>query len=240
MGKVKAIVILGIASLLVAGAAVHNVDTAVTEEDMFYGARILENAGYEPDPGAFGDLSRFEDQIAAILAVQDAVLKATPNGIGLPHGTPREPKDVLAAGMGLCFDRSRVIEKILTGLGFDTRHLAIYSTRNRGRLRALMTPGIESHAATEVKTEKGWILVDSNARWIGLDAQGNIYTAEDIQGLDLLAMAWAPEVPEPFSWPFMDQPYTYVIGLFSRHGGFFPPYTPVPDVNYIQLLQNIY
>jgi len=26
----------------------------------------------------------------------------------------------------------------------------------------------------------------------------------------------------------------------SRHGGFFAPYTPVPDVNYGQLLQNIY
>ncbi len=240
MGKIRTIAILGLTSLLVAGAAIHNVSNAVTEEDVYYGSQILERAGYDAGPGAFGDLSRFENQIAALLAVQDAVLKATPLGTGLPHGRTREPKDVLLEGQGLCFDRSRAIEKILTGLGFETRHLAIYTTRDYGRLRALMTPGIRSHALTEVKTGKGWIAVDSNARWIGLDAAARVYSVEDIQGSDPFAFTWAPEVREPISWPLFNEPFTYVIGLFSRHGGFFPPYTPVPDVNYAQLLQNIY
>ncbi len=240
MGKIRTLAILGLTSLLVAGAAVNNVSTAVTEEDVYYGAQILERAGYNAGPGTFGDLSRFENQIAAILATQDAVLKATPLGIGLPQGRTREPKDVLLEGKGLCFDRSRTIEKILSGLGFETRHLAIYTTRDRGRLRALITPGISSHALTEVKTEKGWIAVDSNARWIGLDAVGRVYSVEDIQGRDPFAIAWAPEVREPISWPLFNEPFTYVIGLYSRHGGFFPPYTPMPDVNYAQLLQNFY
>jgi hypothetical protein len=240
LGKVRTTAILGLTSLLVAGAAVHNVSTAVTEEDVYYGSQILERAGYNPDPGAFGDLNRFENQIATILAVQDAVLKAAPIWSGLAHGRPREPKDVLTEGMGKCFNRSRAMEKILAVLGFETRHLAIYSTRIHGRLRTLMTPGGRSHAGTEVKTEKGWILIDSDARWIGLDSAANVYTAKDLQGRDVFAMDWAAEVPEPFSWLYMDRPFTYVVGLFSRHGGFFAPYTPVPDVNYGQLLQNIY
>jgi hypothetical protein len=147
---------------------------------------------------------------------------------------------VLLEGQGICFDRSRVIEKILTGLGFETRHLAIYSTRDYGRLRALLTPGISSHALTEVKTGKGWMAVDSNARWIGLDAADSVYSVEDIQGRDPFAITWAPKVREPISWALINEPFTYVIGLFSRHGGFFPPYTPVPDVNYAQLLLNFY
>ncbi len=61
MGKIRTIAILGMTSLLVAGAAIHNVGTAVTEEDVYYGSQILERAGYDPGPGAFGDLSRFEN-----------------------------------------------------------------------------------------------------------------------------------------------------------------------------------
>jgi hypothetical protein len=212
----------------------------VTEEDVYYGSQILVRGGYDAGSGAFGDLSRFDNQIAAILAVQSAVLKATPIVVGISHGRPREPKDLLLEGKGFCFDRSRAIEKILTGLGFETRHVAIYATRNRGWLRTLMTPGISSHAMTEVKTGKGWIAVDSNARWIGLDAAARVYSVEDIQGRDPFVIAWASEVREPISWPLFNEPFIYVIGLYSRHGGFFPPYTPMPDVNYAQLLQNIY
>jgi hypothetical protein len=240
MGKTKKAVLLGFAGFLVAVAAIHNVGTAVTDEDRFYGAQILERAGYDAAPETFGDLNVFDNQIAAILAVQDAVLKATPIEKELAHGRSREPKDVLTEGMGICFDRSRTMEKILTSLGFENRHLAIYSTREHGTLRALMTPGTASHALTEVKTSKGWILVDSNARWIGLDPQRNVHSVDDIQNQDPFATVWATEVPEPVSWRLFNQPFTYVIGLYSRHGGFFPPVTPVPDVNYRQLLQNIY
>ena len=240
MGKYRTIAILGFTGFLVGVAAVHNVETAATDEDRFYGAQILERAGYDPALDAFGDLNIFDNQIVAILAVQDAVLKATPIEEGLAHGRPREPKNVLTEGMGICFDRSRTIEKILTSLEFENRHLAIYSTREHGPLRALMTPRTDSHALTEVKTGKGWILVDSNARWIGLDADGNIYNAADIQTRDPSTMTWAPEVPEQISWRLFNEPFTYVIGLYSRHGGFFPPYDPVPDVNYSQLLQNFY
>lgn len=240
MGKTRVAVVCGMIGLFVATAAAHNVSTEVTDEDRYYGSQILERAGYDPAIGAFGDLSRFENQVSAILAVQDAVLTATPIGKGLEHGRPREPKDVLAEGKGICFDRSRTIEKILASFGFEVRHLAIYSAREHGPLRALVTPYTDSHALTEVKTRKGWMLVDSNARWIGLDPSGDIYSAEDIQGQDPFTMTWAPEVPESISWPLFNERFTYVIGLYSRHGGFFPPYNPVPDVNYAQLLQNLF
>ncbi|MDH3668540.1 MAG: hypothetical protein OEN23_16565 [Paracoccaceae bacterium] len=223
---------------MIAGAAAHEVDTAVTDEDRAYGARVLANAGYAAENDDQDLHGSFDAQVETILAVQDAVLKATPDGTGLPQGQPREPKDVFIAGQGLCFDRSRAIEKILSGLGFETRHLAIYSTAEHGLLRALVTPGTASHALTEVRTLRGWMLVDSNARWIGLGPDGAVHGIEAIQARDPFRTEWAAIVPEPASWPLFSEPFTYVIGLYSRHGKFFPPYNQVPDVNYAQLLQN--
>jgi hypothetical protein len=54
-----------------------NVSTTPTEEDRYYARLILERAGYDASPDSFGDLSQFDNQISAILAAQDAVMKAT-------------------------------------------------------------------------------------------------------------------------------------------------------------------
>jgi len=35
------------------------------------------------------------------------------------------------------------------------------------------------------------------------------------------------------------KPFTFVYGLYSRHGYFYPPYNVIPDVNYGELLQNV-
>jgi hypothetical protein len=45
--------------------------------------------------------------------------------------------------------------KKFSSLGLEVRHLEIYSTREKGRLAALLTPSIDSHALTEMRTEKG-------------------------------------------------------------------------------------
>lgn len=238
MAPLKALALLVAGGLIAGGAAVHNVDTAPTAEDRTYAGLILERAGYVP--GTLAHPGGFDAEIAAVLAVQDAVLDATPLGRGLPIGHTREPKDIAEAGQGLCFDRSRAIEKILATLGMETRHLAIYAIGKQGRLRALLTPGVDSHAVTEVRTARGWIAVDSNARWIGLDAEGRVWSVEALRARDPFTVAWDPRVPERLSWAQFAGPFTYVIGLYSRHGGFFPPYTPVPDVNYAQLLANVF
>jgi len=33
--------------------------------------------------------------------------------------------------------------------------------------------------------------------------------------------------------------FSFIYGLYSRHGKFYPPYTFIPDVNYVELIQNI-
>ena len=36
-----------------------------------------------------------------------------------------------------------------------------------------------------------------------------------------------------------EQPFTFVYGLYSRHGQFYPPYNFVPDINYDEFVNNV-
>lgn len=234
-------IILVLAMLTGLGTVIlHDVPTKVTVEDRDYASRILTAAGYPGHAEAYGDLNGFDGQVRAALAVQDAVLGATPKSEGLPLGQAREPHDVFEAQRGLCFDRSRVIEKILGHLGLETRHLSVFSTKDgRSKLAAMLGDTTKSHAVSEVRTARGWMLVDSNARWIGLDASRRPVDAASLRNAAIAGGPWAPESTAKLNHIFTG-PFTFVIGLYSRHGRFYWPYTPVPDYNLGQLVQNMW
>lgn len=151
-------------------------------------------------------------------------------------GQEREFPDLARLKYGLCYDRSRAIEVILRMKGFETRHASIYSLLEQTTaLEALATPGTESHAVTEVKTSRGWMLVDSNQRWLGLSKNGRPLALSDLrQTLETKPTNVGRPMPTIYRGPF-----TWVYGLYSRHGQFYPPYTPVPDVNWSELTRNI-
>lgn len=161
---------LAVAAALGIGVS-HNVDTVPTAADA---AAMQAIMGHEADLITEGRPHDFQAEIELILTVQDAVLDAAPVDEGLPFGSTREPADLVAAGHGLCYDRSRAIEKLLRLAGMETRHVAVYSTAEAGSaLAALTTPQVPSHAVSEVRTQRGWLLVDSNGRWISLTADGD-------------------------------------------------------------------
>jgi len=214
----------------------NDVPTDLTDDDRRYAALILRDARQGADSGEAAKPDDFEGEVRVILAVQDAVLKTAPTDKGIPLGEEREPEDLYERKYGLCFDRSRAIEKILTWIGFETRHVAIYGTSSF--FEAFLVPQIPSHAVTEALTKKGWMLIDSNARWIGLDAQRNPVSIDRIQdGLDDIG-GWAPENRDPMNAIF-NASFIQVRGLYSRHGYFYPPFIPVPDLNLRQILSNV-
>lgn len=217
---------------MVIGILAHdNVSNALTPDDIEYADRFLRDEGYEAASAPAPD---FAGQVKDILAVQNAVLLRAPGDTPIDFDHPREPKDLYESRSGLCYDRSRAIEKILERLGYTVRHAAVYSTRQtHNALVALLTPQIESHAVTEVETAQGWMLVDSNDRWIGLTRDGkpvDLEELQDVPGAD--RQAWATAVKAPLNEIFRDGEFTYVFGLYSRHGHFFPPYDALPDVNW--------
>ncbi|MGB1077367.1 MAG: transglutaminase domain-containing protein [Bdellovibrionales bacterium] len=178
----------------------------------------------------------FDEEIIYIQAVQDAVLDASELFLKIPLGQSREPQDLLSSGHGQCSDRARSIEKALKYSGFDVRFFSAFSSertfipediRKNSKERFL-----RSHALVEVKTSKGWLIVDTNDRWISLDAENNPVSAETWQNVkDKERFSWTNKNRGEIYW-LLRGDFMIFYGLYSRHGLFYPPYTPyIPDIN---------
>jgi len=210
---------------------VHRVDNSVTAEDRRYMPKYLEGIAPLPEEPTYAQELEF------VLAVQRSVLRIAPKNKGIPFGREREPKDLYLSGTGLCYDRSRAIEKVLMHSGFRTRHVAVYSKKSAGSLLGLLKPRrIDSHSVTEVLTRKGWLLVDSNVAWVSTDGAQNPVSVKKMQASaergDAVAWGMGP-APKIFRGPFH-----FVYGLYSRHGRFYPPYDFLPDLHYGEFLRN--
>ena len=228
-----ALLSVGVCSLCLVPLLSYNaVDNSLSQTDIQYIPKYLAAVRSLPEK------STYEDEVNFITSVQHAVLNVAPGNDGIPFGQKREPKELYEAKTGLCFDRSRVIEKILRYSGFDARHVFILSTEQAGStIKAIMTVGVTSHAVTEVLTKKGWLIVDSNAQWVSTDAEGRPISIEKIQYSveNSVPVRWDEEPPSPI----YAMPFTLIYGLYSRHGYFYPPFNVIPDVNYGELLQNV-
>ena len=219
---------------LVLVCAYHGVDNSLTSEDEQYIRRYLEAGRVPPLSSA----PAYDEELTYIRAVQSAVLDVAQAQRGISDNHSREPRDVYLARSGLCYDRSRVIEKILRFAGFATRHVFILSTAGfRSGLHAFLTAGTASHAVTEVRTSRGWLVVDSNSPWLALDVAGNPRSIDAFQpGHDGASVRWREKPPSDI----YERPMVAIYGLYSRHGRFFPPYNRVPDVNYSELTDNLW
>lgn len=190
-------------------------------------------AGIQP----IGHDASYSRQLNFIHAVQLSVLRIAPLNVGLPFGTPREPLELLRAHQGLCYDRSRVIEKILRYSGFKTRHVAIYSTaETHSALLTVVTPGVDSHAVSEVLTKRGWLVLDSNTPWMAVDAQQQPLSMQKIQ--EAAAGSEGVHFGSPVPEEIFAKPFIFFYGLYSRNGRFYPPYNYIPDIQADEFLQN--
>lgn len=237
MGLSKLRVLPAVVALAAVGLSVtlyvHAVDNALSEDDKRYLPLYME--GITPP----GSERTYEDEVDFIRKVQHAVLRVAPIDDGLPFDQRRGLKQLYEAGKGLCYDRSRVIEKILRDFGFKARHMSLYPTGETGSAwKSLLTAGIDSHAVTEVMTSKGWLVVDSNDPWMSLDGKGYPVSIEKMR----LQAEGQDEEPATLSPPnkIYTQPFVYIYGLYSRHGHFYPPYDFIPDINYSELMMNVF
>ncbi len=193
---------LAIFALLVASAvataAVNNVSKSASAADAAAAQALLKQARVDSRP------SDFAAEVKAIAAIQRQVLAAAPIDKDIAVDRPRELTDMLQLGHGLCYDRSRSIETVLNVAGFTTRHAAIYAlpADSAAPLKALITPGNRSHALTEVKTSRGWMLVDSNRPWLGLANNGKPIDLQDLAEMDHRKLVGSPDeiFDQPFTW----------------------------------------
>lgn len=224
-----ALIIIGAGAGYVYHARVRNDLTAQDRASLAGAARRFQLSPVKQN-------ASYEDEIRLIASAQKAVLALAPGNEGIPMETGREPADLFARGSGLCYDRSRSMEKLLRYLGFETRHVSVYAAPAEGwAFSALLKSGTPSHAVSEAKTKKGWLLLDSNAAWMALDAQGEpVAAAQMAEDAAARKIAWQ----DPGINPIFQKPFVYVYGLYSRHGKFYPPYNPIPDLNWGELGEN--
>lgn len=208
------------------------VSLEVTKTDAFYIDRILSKK--YPHHSEIGSFSEELEVIQSV--VKDVHQNITPGKKGITYGKPREPKDLYTRGYGACFDLSRTIEKTLRSLGFTIRHVATYKLENRGVLRTLLTPGIPSHSTSEILTKEGWMILDPHTTELALDWNGKPISIERAAREPENAIFKSPHR----RLHYYQSPFTYLYGLYSRHGKFYSPYTFIPDVNYGEMLRNFF
>ena len=213
----------------------HEVDISLTENDKLFVPKYL--SGIDPLP----ENPTYEEELHFIISVQTSVFKIAP-GITTPlqFSRSREPADLYQEKTGLCYDKSRTIEKILRYSGFEVRHFAMYAKDKSGStIKTLISPGISSHSVTEVLTTRGWLVVDSYLpnhieSWVSIDAKGNPLSIRKIQK-GSSDIKWGSKPPADI----YINPFVLVYGLYSRHGMFYPPYNVIPDINYSEFVDNM-
>jgi len=198
-----------------------NVDTRLSDKDI----AAFESVGLARAKEALS----FEQEVLLIRDTQGVILQKSPLKKGIPKGASREPGDLFKYGYGLCYDRSRALDKAYKYLGFESRHVFMLYRRNDDPFwKVLLSRGRLSHAVTEVKTSRGWLVVDSTSPWVSVDKQGNPLDA-DHMSLNPARFAGIPE--------YMARPAWSIRGLYSRHGQFFHAYPVGPELSYVDFFR---
>ena len=201
------------------------VDTSLTKEDIKIIRQLnLDNNCINTDT--------IVKQIECVSSIQNkifSIVLVSHDGIG--YNRTREPKDLVKEKKGLCYDRSRFIEKVFTFYNINYRHVAIHFTDDNSSFPYLKK-GSFSHAFTEIYTSKGWMVVDSIEPFIGMDKKGKVYTAKAIKEKQNFKDIHNNTLP--LNLTLGD--YSVIYGLYSRHGKYYPPYNKLPDINWGQFL----
>jgi len=221
--------VIAICFVLFLGLLYHNVPKTVSQADEVSLEEIFGSKHVN------GERLAFEDQISFIHGMVNTLHTSFVVGTPIAYNADREPSQLVLNGGGLCYDFSRTIEKYLIYNSFQTRHVAAY-IKHGSFWNTITTKGVYSHSLTEVKTDKGWMIIDSNLKFYALDDANRIYAYKDLEKLKE-SPSWKLPLEEGME-PFYSSNVEFVYGLYSRHGGFYKPYNFIPDYNLRELFYN--
>tara|TARA_B100000575_G_C23043734_1_gene600730 strand:- start:131 stop:823 length:693 start_codon:yes stop_codon:yes gene_type:complete len=144
-----------------------------------------------------------------------------------------EPLEMINENTGCCFDRARLIEKSLDFYGIKSRRVFLIQ-KNKYGIFTIFIPKVGSHAVTEAKTSKGWI---------GIETVNDLFILTDNNNMPL---TFKEAIKKEYNFPKsedLDNLYNKdllaLIGVYSRHGKFYKPYLPFPEINFVNFFSNL-
>ena len=205
--------------------AANAVDTQVTDEDR----QVIAELGVDDECER---TLTYIEELECVEAVQLSIFERYPDvSDAFEKGvTAHGVADYDERGFGSCYDRAKLIEQTLRSYDFDVRRVALFERQSApwGYLK----PGIRSHALSEVKTSQGWLAVESIEPFIAIDEQWRPHSMGDLrEGLksgEFDDRTFGAAIPDDF----FDGEFVFVYGVYSRHGYFFEPHLPVPEVDW--------
>ena len=231
-------VFIGLGAVIIPLLSSHAVDLSISDDDKTYIQKAYDSINFQDR----APTQTFEGEIERIEAIQKAAFAITPNQDAIPMSRPREPKDLFELRTANCSDRSRFLHKAYRLAGFDVRYASVFATPDgKNPVLTVLTPHnkkVRSHALIEVQTSKGWMFVDTVEPWIALSKAGQPLSLESWQNTKNKAdFEWTPQDRAQI-YHILNNDFTYLFGLYSRHGRFYPPYNMIPDVNWSEILEN--
>jgi hypothetical protein len=217
----KALIAIVTAAILLVGWWATSVDDSITEQDREAIGALVRGCSLDSTTN-----------ITFVRSVQLCVLARVVQR-ELPPGSLHEPQYVIRAGGGECYDRARIIEKTLRINGLRTRHVAQYDLDTVGLL-GLVRRGTPSHAALDVFIDGKWMSVGTVNAFLGLTSGGELVPTSLVSRLK--SPTWKYEAPPAIT----AAKNVTIYGLWSRHGRFFPPFVPAPDIAWREFASNLW
>ncbi|MDB5038717.1 MAG: hypothetical protein JWQ35_2245 [Bacteriovoracaceae bacterium] len=171
--------------------------------------------------------------VSCVSKVQSWLFEKIPNKTCIePAPFEMQPTEVLENKMGCCYGRSAFIGKFLQYAGLEIRHVGVWMRKPRPPLNLLKrkTP---SHSILEVKTPDGWMLIGTISKYLGYDSHGHILNTKQFRDQELFG-------DETLEFPRINGKgdFSILYGIYSRHGYFYKPFVPLPDIAWSQFLLN--
>jgi hypothetical protein len=216
--------IVGLLTLVTLGVFFLNSKSIkISKEDDIYLQKFLHDWQIHTTPK---EVHRsFETELAFISLIQDSVLSNI-TGEQIPHAWFGNLRYYYEKRQGICYDRAVFLEKLLLLYHFTFRHVYIYfGEQKTPQVTAFFKEHITSHAALEVKTEKGWMAIGTDGNWLGVARNGELMNYFDVRK-KLEANNGQPVGRKPITigsnlWQSTGFHFRIIYGIFSRHGDFF-------------------
>lgn len=205
-----------------------HVPGGITDKDR----KVIIEMGF--DSSCKNATSSFQSEIQCIVDLKKWISTSFLNHSCDFRGTEHEIDFIVDNRSICCFDIARLLLKTLSFYGLKVRHIALFEKTKPWPLDYFSR--VSSHAVVEVKTSKGWMLVDTTSPYIALKPDGSVLTLKAIRRALLSGGKFDFDTRALFEGKFH-----LVYGLYSRHGMFFPPFIPlIPDIDWAQFSYNFW